>query len=199
MTAQRTLQEAEAGLSLALIDGDESGVQEVGSLRVRVDGLRMALAKLEEQRPVAMLNQKRRALEDLRQQVAAKVSELDTLSRKTAKHLEALSVIEGVVYGPGVLSAQRQGEWLATGCREPLPWHGPYMDCLPSPVNRNVFSLPKSRALRIEIEAMSRQIAAAELELAAPPPAVVQPSPAPDYSDSSYANKPSPSERAKQQ
>jgi hypothetical protein len=197
--AQRTLQEVEAGLSLALIDGDESGVQEVGTKRARVEGLRMALSVLEKQRPGAVLNEKRRGLLGLRGELEAKCSELATIEKRTTPLLKQLSAVEGVRFEAGILACQRQGEWYSQGLRSPEPYEGAFVDCAPDPNNRQCVAVPRSKHLRLEIAGLKGKIAAAELELT-PEPAAVQ-APAAElknWSDSSYSNRPTISEPEQQ-
>ncbi|MGO9231154.1 MAG: hypothetical protein ACLQKA_18345 [Bryobacteraceae bacterium] len=101
------LAEAETGLGDAVLDGNESAAREVADLRLRVDGLNAGLAALEVRRAQALLAQRRASAEDLRRQAVQRHAELEALERKTAKHLAALSELEGVTFTRCILAAQR--------------------------------------------------------------------------------------------
>jgi hypothetical protein len=184
------LQTAEADLGEAVLAGNEDAVRGVADLRLRVDGLTAGLAALEKRRATAELDMRRAAAADLRRQAAVKQNDLDSLTRKSAKLLEQLSVLEGVIFTAGILRVQQKGAWYRPGLLPVEAHHGAYVDTFPDPSNNTPFSTPRSSALRSEIADLEGKAAAIEQELATPEPAptALSPEHGKDFSDSSFRN-----------
>lgn len=164
------LAEAESGLGDAVLDGNESAVREVADLRLRVDGFNAGLGALEVRRAQALVEQKRATGEDLRRQAAVKHAELEALERKEAKHLAALSELEGVTYTRCILAAQRA----PNGWERQVTATAHIDFCDPSEALRwfspgNPYLRPRSRQLYDQAVELERK--ATEMENQLDPPA----------------------------
>lgn len=158
------LEELEARAGDAYLDGDEHPMAEVAELRLQVDTLNAALVAIERRREPARLARRLAEAAQARRQAADMRSELADLEAKTAKHLEALSKLEGVEFTSGILSSQPAGSWRAADwVSDPEPWRAA-RELHQEPAGAG-YATPRSRRLRQEIEDLEQQALAIEREL----------------------------------
>lgn len=158
LTADRTrleqrLEAAQHESSRKYLQGDRSGLQEMGTLRVEREVIEGALALLQQEESAASVDLQRAKVFDLKEQAQRKRVELERLNTETQTLLSKLSELEGVSFTPSILSSQPlPGAWLKPETlREPEPWLGVLELALNIPGQRNL-ATPRSRRLRAEIE-----------------------------------------------
>ncbi len=165
------LQEAEAALGEDFLCGKEDAARAVEDLRLRCDALTAALAALDKRQAVAVVNRRLAEAAELRRQAEAKRAELLELERKTAKHLMALSELEGVPYTRVILSSQRaSGTWepAVTATIRNIDYLSP-AEVIRYLASYDPYEVPKSRQLFVAIQELENQAAKIDGEIAARP------------------------------
>jgi hypothetical protein len=149
------ISEETSGLGVAVLNGDESGLEKIAALERRHGGIDRALGALAAQRAEVekLLNPAKAA--ELRAEANAKRTELDELEKKTERLLRELSRLEDTEFTSCILNAQRVGTWHPAfgALANPMAWLSPD-EVFPEPGRRAgepIYARPLSRRLRDEI------------------------------------------------
>jgi hypothetical protein len=108
--AVHALAAAEQGAGLAYLEGKNSGLDQVIKLRAELGVIDAAVRTCQAQRSSAVKNRYSIEAKEARRKITEKQAEIASLNAKTAKHLQALSELEGVAYTHEVLGCQPAGE-----------------------------------------------------------------------------------------
>lgn len=161
---ERLVQLEQAAPEQYLADGNLSGHGETIELEHELGLIEKALALIDGRENAAQLDLKAAKVVDLRSRAAAKRAEVEKLRQKAVKHLAALSELEGVTYGPGILAAQRSAVgWYGARDRSlPQDFQNPF-EWIADPVGPDGparrFETPRSRTLMLEANALEYEAA----------------------------------------
>lgn len=161
------LDQAESGLGEAILSGNETAVHDVAALRLRADGLTAAITALDRRRGVAVIDQKRATVAEIRTKAQVKRTELDRLEGNTRELLHKLSILEGVDFDASILLSQRvSGTWFTSmgGLNPAQSYHGP-LEVFRDPSKLEMYCTPRSRKLRDEATALDLEASNIEAQL----------------------------------
>jgi hypothetical protein len=165
------LAEAEARIGDEFLSGNENFIETLSPLRNRFDSLNHAVVVINKRIETAGVDLMRAEIAAKRQDAALKRAQLEKLEAQTAPLLVRLGELEGVKYGPGILSCEPSPNALL---ESPA-----YLGLAERPFNvafsGSVCLCPRSRALRAEIEQLEKEAIRIEIKLPRPAaPVVVQ-------------------------